>query len=78
MAAFDRMFAALARDDGFALNDGQILPGMAAVALPVPFASGRPSATISVAAIISRIDPVRQIEIIAIVRAEMQGTTRVR
>jgi DNA-binding IclR family transcriptional regulator len=64
-------FAARARRDGFALNDGRIIPGMAAVALPVPSVGGPPTAAISIAAVESRMQPARQREIVAMLRREL-------
>ena len=65
-------FVARARADGFTLNDAQITPGITAVALPVPSASGRPFTAISVAAIQSRMSRARQFEIVEILRAELR------
>jgi DNA-binding IclR family transcriptional regulator len=66
-------FVARARREGFALNDGRIIPGMAAVALPVPRPGGPPSAAVSIAAIESRMLPARQQEIVALLRRDLAG-----
>ena len=66
-------FVARAQRDGYALNDGRIIPGMAAVALPLLTATGRPAAAISIAAIEARMEPARQVEIVRLLRAERDG-----
>jgi DNA-binding IclR family transcriptional regulator len=67
-----RCFQERAQRAGFALNDGRILPGMAAVAVPLPSSSGRPIAAISVCAIEARMLADRQEEVVQMLHAEMQ------
>jgi DNA-binding IclR family transcriptional regulator len=66
-------FVERARGDGFALNDGRIIPGMAAVALPLPAATGRPETAISIAAIESRMAPARRPEIVRLLQQELDA-----
>lgn len=61
---------ALARDRGFALNPGRVVPGSWGVAIPVLWPDRRPAAALTVAAIESRMDPARQIELSRLMRAE--------
>ncbi len=50
--------------DGHALNDGQVLPEMSAVGLPILGADGRPVAALAVGAIASRMGPDRRRDLV--------------
>jgi DNA-binding IclR family transcriptional regulator len=55
---------------GFALNDSRVIPGMTAVAVPISTSDGQPIAALSVAAISSRMEPARRMNIVAWIREE--------
>ncbi|SDK93535.1 IclR family transcriptional regulator [Paracoccus chinensis] len=61
---------ALAREQGFALNPGRVVPGSWGVAVPVLWPDGRPAAALTIAAIDSRMGPARQAELVRLLRAE--------
>jgi DNA-binding IclR family transcriptional regulator len=56
---------------GYALNDGRVIPGMAAVGVPISTRDGYPIAAISVAAISTRFEPARRSNIVAWIREEV-------
>jgi DNA-binding IclR family transcriptional regulator len=56
---------------GYALNDGRVIPGMAAVGVPISTTDGYPVAAISVAAISTRLEPARRSNIVAWIREEV-------
>lgn len=56
---------------GYALNDGRVIPGMAAVGVPISTTDGYPIAAISVAAISTRFEPARRSNIVAWIREEV-------
>ncbi|RAU21311.1 IclR family transcriptional regulator [Paramagnetospirillum kuznetsovii] len=58
------------RRDGFALNEGRIVPGMNAIGVPVLDATGRPLASLSLAAIRDRMGPERLPELVQNLQAE--------
>lgn len=66
---FDRAslleLVATSRADGYAFNDGRILPAMSAVGVPVRGRRGRPVAALSVAAIDARMEHDRRERIVA-------------
>ncbi|MEZ5936465.1 MAG: IclR family transcriptional regulator [Alphaproteobacteria bacterium] len=64
---------ALARRLGYALHQGEILPGMVAVGVPVLNAEGVPFAAISVAAGAARLAPPRTDEIAELIKREIAG-----
>lgn len=53
------------RAQGYAFNDQRIIPGMSAVGVPINGRSGAPVASLSVAAVSSRMDPPRRANIVA-------------
>lgn len=53
------------RAQGYAFNDQRIVPGMSAVGVPINGRSGAPVASLSVAAVSSRMDPPRRANIVA-------------
>lgn len=57
------------RRQGFAFNDGRVIEGVSAVALPVLNRHGSPIAAISVAAIATRMKKDRRHEIVALLKA---------
>lgn len=66
-----REMAAASRQWGFAINDNRIIPGMTAVGVPICTSDGHPIAALSVAAISSRMEPARRINIVAWIREEV-------
>ncbi len=50
---------------GYALNDGKVIPGMSAVAVPIHREDGIPIAAVSVAAITTRMQPPRRENVVA-------------
>ena len=65
-----------ARTDGYALNQGLMLPEMAAVAMGIRGPGGRVDASISVAAITSRMQKPRLSSIVQLLRDEIAGIER--
>lgn len=61
---------AQARERGFALNPGRVVPGSWGVAVPVLWPDGRPAAALTIAAVESRMGPARQPELVRLLRAE--------
>lgn len=61
---------ATARERGFALNPGRILPNSWGIGFPIRFANGRLAGALSIAAIDSRMQPGRQLELAALLRGE--------
>lgn len=61
---------AAARKQGFALNPGRILPNSWGIGLAVRYPDGRPAGALSIAAIDSRMQPSRQVELAALLRNE--------
>ncbi|HKJ00519.1 MAG TPA: IclR family transcriptional regulator [bacterium] len=61
-----------ARGLGYALNEGRIIPGMSALAVPVFGSDGVPLAALSAAALMSRMESPRREEIVAELRAEAE------
>lgn len=70
-----RTFVARSRKLGYALNDDRILRGMSAIGLPARTITGRVVASVSVAAINSRMQPPRRDQIVEMVRAEIERLT---
>jgi DNA-binding IclR family transcriptional regulator len=56
---------------GYALNDGRVIPGMAAVGVPISTTDGYPIGAISVAAISTRLEPARRTNVVAWIREEV-------
>lgn len=67
-----REMLATSRRCGFALNDGQMMPDMGAVGLPICASDGQPIAALSVAAITTRMDPARRANIVAWIGEEIR------
>ena len=67
-----RKYIAQAREQGYALNEGYMLPEMAAVALGIRDANGEVIGSISVAAITSRLQSPRRDSIVQQIRSEIQ------
>lgn len=67
-----RNYVARARENGYALNEGYMLPEMAAVAVGIRDPNGAVIASISVAAITSRLQPPRRDSIVQQLRSEIQ------
>ena len=65
-----------ARELDYALNEGRIIPGMSALAVPVFGHDGAPLAAMSVAAIMARMESPRREEIVAELRAEAEQLQR--
>lgn len=61
---------ALARERGWALNPGRVVPGSWGVAVPVLWPDGRPAAALTVAAVEARMGPLRQAELVRMMQAE--------
>lgn len=72
-ADFLRSAVEQTRKAGFALNDGRLIAGMSAVAVPIRQKDGRAIAAISIAAISSRLDGDRLTEIIAMLKRETES-----
>ena len=64
---------ALAREDGYASNDGEVIPEMSAVAVPIHGSGGKPFASLSVAAITTRLQGERREQVVAWLRQEAAG-----
>ncbi len=60
-----------ARKLGFALHEGEVLPGMVAVGVPILDSEGVPFAAVSVAAAAARMAPPRRVEIAALIKQEI-------
>lgn len=63
-----RKLVARTRREGYALNEGQVIPGMNALGFPVHSKSGELVASISIAAIKDRVGPERVPELVALLR----------
>ncbi|MEJ1117794.1 IclR family transcriptional regulator [Phyllobacterium sp. CCNWLW109] len=61
---------ATTREAGFALNPGRILANSWAIGLAIHHPDGRPAGALSIAAIDSRMQPARQIELVALMQVE--------
>ncbi|SDP47708.1 transcriptional regulator, IclR family [Phyllobacterium sp. OV277] len=61
---------ATAREQGFALNPGRILANSWGIGLAIHFPDGRAAGALSIAAIDSRMQPERQLELAALMRIE--------
>ncbi|MCW5654556.1 IclR family transcriptional regulator [Hydrogenophaga sp.] len=61
------------REQGHSLNDGKMLPEMAAIGVIVHDASGRPAAALSIATIASRMQPERRASIVALLMREARA-----
>lgn len=61
---------ATARENGFALNPGRILANSWGIGLAIRYPDGRPAGALSVAAIDSRMQPIRQAELASLMRTE--------
>lgn len=61
---------AAARAQGFALNPGRILANSWGIGLAIRFPDARPAGALSVAAIDSRMQPARQVELAALMKIE--------
>lgn len=61
---------ATTRETGFALNPGRILANSWAIGLAILYPDGRPAGALSIAAIDSRMQPVRQLELVALMQIE--------
>lgn len=64
------------RARGHAVNDGRIVGAMAALGVPVPDATGRAMAALSIAAIRERMEPPRAAELAALLRNEAAELSR--
>jgi DNA-binding IclR family transcriptional regulator len=62
-----------ARRIGYALNDKQVTPGALSIGLPISNPYGPPYAAVSIGAIVDRMSPERQKELVEILRSEIQG-----
>lgn len=58
------------RETGFALNPGRILANSWAIGLAIHYPDGRPAGALSIAAIDSRMQPARQLELVALMKVE--------
>ncbi|MFK4441861.1 DNA-binding IclR family transcriptional regulator [Caballeronia udeis] len=65
-----------ARGAGFASMDGHLIPGMSGVAVPILDPAARPVASVSVAAIASRLEEPRRTEVVARLKAEAAAIER--
>lgn len=63
---------AAARDKGFSLNPGLIVPNSWGIGVAIRFPDGRPAGALSIAAIDSRMEPVRQIELAGLLAQEVR------
>lgn len=61
---------AMAREQGFALNPGRILPNSWGIGIAIRFPDGRPAGALSIAAIDSRMQPARQLDLASLMRGE--------
>jgi DNA-binding IclR family transcriptional regulator len=61
---------ATARENGFALNPGRILDNSWGIGLAIRYPDGRPAGALSIAAIDSRMQPIRQAELASLMRTE--------
>ncbi|UXN67038.1 IclR family transcriptional regulator (plasmid) [Phyllobacterium sp. A18/5-2] len=61
---------AAARAQGFALNPGRILANSWGIGLAIRFPDARPAGALSIAAIDSRMQPARQVELVALMKIE--------
>ncbi|AFK57500.1 IclR family transcriptional regulator [Tistrella mobilis] len=60
------------RSQGYAFNDGLIVAGMSAVAVPILNRRGEPEAALSIAAIDSRMTPERRAQLVALLQRERE------
>lgn len=63
---------ATARAAGFALNPGRILANSWGIGLAIRYPDGRPAGALSIAAIDSRMQPARQLELASLMRGEVR------
>jgi len=63
-----RALIARSRELGYALHDGEVLPGLIAIGVPVLNRRGTPVAAISISAVRTRFDPDRQRRIATLIR----------
>jgi len=75
-AALLRTLVARTRLQGYAFNDGRIVPGMSAVGVAIIGPGAEPIAALSVAAIDGRMQPDRRENIAAMLRAETTALSR--
>lgn len=61
------------REQGHSLNDGKMLPEMAAIGVTVHDVAGRPAAALSIATITSRMRPERRASIVALLMREARA-----
>ena len=66
---------ASARQQGYAWYNGQIIPNMSAIGLPLFDVSGNPIASLSVAALSDRLAPARRAEVAASLQREAAAFT---
>ncbi|MEW5914341.1 MAG: IclR family transcriptional regulator [Thermodesulfobacteriota bacterium] len=64
---------ALAQKQGYGSNDGNVIPDMSAVAVPIMGSQGRPFASLSVAAITSRLQGARRRQVVAWLQQEARA-----
>ena len=64
------------RAKGYSFNDGRIIAGMSAVGVPVFDHLGRPTVSLSCAAITDRMDPTRQASIVSLLLKEAKTIAR--
>lgn len=55
----------LAQEQGYASNDGEVIPDMSAVAVPIHGIQGKPFASLSIAAITNRLQGERRAQVVA-------------
>lgn len=65
-----------ARNLGYSLNDGRLIPGMSAIGVPIRRPDGSPFAALSIAAISSRLQPPRRNNIAASLKKEAEQIER--
>lgn len=63
----------LAQEEGYASNDGEVIPDMSAVSVPIRGSQGKPFASLSVAAITPRLLGERRMQVVAWLREEAEG-----
>lgn len=68
-----RALIARSRELGYAFHDGEILPGLIAIGLPVLDRRGAPVAAISIAALRTRFEPPRRAEVAALMRERLEA-----
>lgn len=71
-----RQMVARARIDGYAFNDGLIVPGMCAIGVPLLGRHGLPEGALSIAAIAGRMEPDRRTQLVALLERERAAIER--